>query len=587
MKNSIKIFLMAALTTLGLSCGDDFLNKTPVGGLNQATLANPQGVEATLIGAYSLLDGWAQGWDFGGDVWRSAASNWVYGGICGGEANKGSDNSDQPAINPIARYESLASNDYFKGKWYVCYDGVARSNSTILLLDQTTGIPADRAKSILAEATFLRAHYHFEAKRMFNNIPYIGTEVAKAAASDINAYQVANDKDTWPQIEADYKYAYDNLPETQSAIGRINKWVAGASLARCYMYEKKFTEAKALLTTLIANGKSSTGEKWGLNDSYHDNFRIATKNSKESVFAVQNSVNDGADGENGGYGDVLNFPYTGGPGECCGFYQPSLEFVNSFKVDANGLPMLDGSYNATPVKNDDGLPSDAPFTLGNETLDPRLDWSVGRRGIPYLDWGPHPGQKWIRDQVYAGPFSPKKHVFYSAEKGSKSTASGWAQGASANNTNLIRYPHLLLWLAECEVEGGNLEAARALVNQVRARAANPSSWVKKADGANAANYVIGLYNTPWTNKDVASQAVRFEHKLEFGMEGHRFFDLVRWGIAAQTLNAYIAFEGKYRIAMFKDAKFTAGRSEYFPIPQFAIIASAVEGTPKLKQNPGY
>jgi hypothetical protein len=586
MKNSIKLFLIGALISLGLACGDDFLNKPPVGGLNQATLANPQGVEATLIGAYSLLDGWAQGWDFGGDVWRSAASNWVYGGICGGDANKGTDNSDQPAINPIARYEALSSNDYFKGKWFVCYDGVSRSNATILLLDQVTGLSAERAKSILAEATFLRAHYHFEAKRMFNNIPYISTEVAKAAASDINAYQVPNDKDTWPLIEADYKYAYDNLPEAQPAIGRINKWVAAASLARCYMFEKKYADAKALLATIIASGKTSLGTKFGLNDIYQDNFRIATKNSKEAIFSVQSSVNDGADGENGAYGDVLNFPYTGGPGECCGFYQPSLELVNSHKVNTDGLPFLDGSYNTPVVKNDDGIPSDKPFELGNETLDPRLDWSVGRRGVPYLDWGKHPGQLWIRDQTYAGPFSPKKHVFYKAEKGSGSTASGWAQGASANNTNLIRYAHILLWAAECEVEIGDLNAARGFVNQIRQRASNPAGFVK--DGANnAANYKIGLYNTPWTDKAAARKAVQFEHKLEFAMEGHRFFDLVRWGIAAETLNAYLAFESKYRSAMFGGAKFTAGRNEYFPIPQFAIIASAVDGVPTLKQNPGY
>ncbi len=585
MKKSLKLFLIGALSTLGLSCGDDFLNRAPIGGLNQATLANPQGVEATLIGAYSLLDGWAQGWG-NGAVWTSAASNWVYGGICGGDANKGTDASDQPAINPIARYEGLSSNEYFNGKWRVAYDGVARSNATILLLDQVTGLSADRAKSIKAEATFLRAHYHFEAKRMFNNIPYITTEVAKAAASDINAYKVSNDKDSWPLIEADYKFAYDNLPETQTAVGRINKWTAAANLARCLMFQKKFAEAKTLLSTIISSGKTSLGVKYGLNELYHDNFKIPTKNSKESVFAVQTSVNDGADGENGNYGDVLNYPYTGGPGECCGFYQPSLELVNSHKTNADGLPLLDGSYNSTNVKNDDGIPSDAAFTLGTELVDPRLDWSVGRRGVPYLDWGPHPGQRWIRDQTYAGPFAPKKHVFYKSEKGSGSTASGWAQGASANNVNLIRYAHIILWAAECEVEVGDLNAARALVNQIRQRAANQAGFVK--NGAdNAANYKIGLYNAAWTDKNVARKAVQFEHKLEFAMEGHRFFDLVRWGIAAEALNGYMAFESKYRSTIYGGAKFTAGKNEYFPIPESVIIDSSVDGKPTIKQNPGF
>jgi len=586
MKPVIKFILLGAfLIGIGLSCGDDFLNRPPIGGLDENTLANEKGVEATLIGAYSLLDGWAQGWG-NGAVWTSAASNWVYGGICGGDANKGTDASDQPAINPIARYEGLPSNEYFRGKWRVCYDGISRSNATLNLLDKVTNISADRAKSIKAEAIFLRAHYHFEAKRMFNNIPYISLEIVKAAASDIDAYKIPNDKDIWPQIEADYKFAYDNLPATQPSVGRINKWTAAACLARCYMFEKKYADAKSLLATIISSGQTSTGVKYGLNTLYHDNFKIPTKNSKESVFAVQSSVNDGADGENGNYGDVLNYPYTGGPGECCGFYQPTLELVNSHKVNVDGLPILDGTYNNANVKNDDGIPSDKPFALGTETLDPRLDWSVGRRGVPYLDWGKHPGQQWIRDQTYAGPFAPKKHVFYKSEKGTLSTASGWAQGASANNVNLIRYAHIILWAAECEVEIGDLNAARTFVNLIRTRAANQDGWVK--DGANnAANYKIGLYTAPWTDKITARKAVQFEHKLEFAMEGHRFFDLVRWGIAAETLTAFIAFESKTRATIYGGAKFTAGKNEYFPIPESEIIDSSLDGKPTLKQNPGF
>ncbi len=99
---------------------------------------------------------------------------------------------------------------------------------------------------------------------------------------------------------------------------------------------------------------------------------------------------------------------------------------------------------------------------------------------------------------------------------------------------MIRFSHAILWLAECEIELGNLERARTLVNQIRARAQNAAGFVKRADGTNAANYVIGQYTAAWTDPVFARKAVRFEERLEFGMEGHRFFDLVRWGIADQS-----------------------------------------------------
>lgn len=572
------VFIFAVLSGVFYACQEKFLDRPPIGGLSQATLANQKGVDAVLIGAYSLLDGWAQGWG-NGAVWTSAASNWVYGGVCGGDAHKGSDASDQPAINPIERYECLPSNEYPRGKWRTCYDGVARSNSVLQLLVKATDISADKAKQIEAEARFLRGHYHFEAKKVFNNVPYVSDK-----ATDFN---VPNDRDIWPDIEADLKFAYDNLPETQAQVGRVNKWTAGALLAKAYMFQKKYADAKTLLENIIANGKTPNGLKYALNEKFNDNFLIATKNNKESVFVVQSSVNDGADGENGNYGDVLNFPYTGGPGTCCGFYQPTFELANSYRTDANGLPLLDGSYNtgANQLKTDQNVSPSDPFTPDAGNIDPRLDHTVGRRGIPYLDWGPHPGASWIRDQGYSGPYASIKHVYKKSEQGSGSTASGWAQGASANNINLIRFSDVILWAAECEVEVGSLEKARTYVNQIRTRAANPADFVQ-INGAPAAKYVIDTYKTPWTDKALARKAVQFERKLELGMEGHRFFDLVRWGTAPEVLNAYIAYEST-KLPGLKGARFTAGKTEYMPVPIQEIIASTVEGKATLKQNPGY
>ena len=133
---------------------------------------------------------------------------------------------------------------------------------------------------------------------------------------------------------------------------------------------------------------------------------------------------------------------------------------------------------------------------------------------------------------------------------------------------------------------GSLEKARGYVNQIRKRAANPDGFVKKADGSNAANYVISEYTAPWTDKATAWKAVQFEQRLEFGMEGHRRFDLVRWGIAAETMNAYFAKEATKRI-YFRGVTFKKGIHEYFPIPAQEILNSKKGSEVTLTQNPGY
>ena len=113
-----------------------------------------------------------------------------------------------------------------------------------------------------------------------------------------------------------------------------------------------------------------------------------------------------------------------------------------------------------------------------------------------------------------------------------------------------------------------------------------NSKIKRGDGSMAANYVIDIYKTAWTDAATAKAAVRFERKLELGMEGHRFFDLVRWGVAAQVKNAYYAKDGVRR-GYLRTATFTAGKNEVFPLPAKAITQSAKDGVPTLKQNPGY
>ena len=225
------------------------------------------------------------------------------------------------------------------------------------------------------------------------------------------------------------------------------------------------------------------------------------------------------------------------------------------------------------------MSSEEPFTPYAGNLDPRLDWTVGRRGIEYLGWGAMPGSRWVRDQSNGGPYVGKKHEVLKSQEGTISAAG--APQYNAINTPLIRYADVLLWRAEIHADEGQLTEAMNLVNMIRARAANPEGFVKNEGGTPAANYVISEY-TSFPDRDYAIKAVRFERRLELASEGHRFFDMVRWGIASQVLNEYVSEEATKRVYL-NGASFTSGKNEYYPIPLDAI--NAAKGA--LKQNPGY
>ncbi|MBD2700642.1 RagB/SusD family nutrient uptake outer membrane protein [Spirosoma sp. BT702] len=566
----------AMMVMITFACKDKFLEVPATGQLSSAQLTSKAGLDGLLIGAYSQLN--ARGFS------QSASSfNWVRGSVSGGEANKGSNSGDFNALTPYETYQLLPSSGEVNAKWNAMYEGIARCNSVLRALGGAGADVTAAAKTQLqAEARFLRGHYYFELKRNFNMVPFIDETVDYGAGIE----KVTNATDIWPKIEDDFKFAQTSLPETQGAVGRANKWAAAAYLAKVYMYEKKFAEAKALYDQIIPNGVTSNGLKYALLASYSDNFNAAKDNGSESVFAIQAAANAGSS-DNANPELVLNFPYntgSNGPAGCCGFFAPSFDLANSFRVNANGLPLVDGSYNsaANALKNDQGIASSAAFTLDTGPVDPRLDWSVGRRGIQYLDWQPHPGLDWIRDQSFAGPYSPKKFVFYKAQDKVLTDGSSWTDGYSAINYNIIRFADVLLMAAEAEAEVGTLANALKYVNMIRTRAANPAGFVQQG-GKAAANYVISNYAS-FADKTAAQNAIRFERKLELSGEGHRFYDLVRWGVAEPVLNAFLAYESKLLPTAYSGGKFTAGKDEYQPIPQTQID---YQGKDVLKQNPGY
>ncbi|NVK51034.1 MAG: RagB/SusD family nutrient uptake outer membrane protein [Cyclobacteriaceae bacterium] len=565
---------LSAMMMVAVSCSDEFLEVPPTGLLAQAQLSSLAGIEASLIAAYSQVNG--RGNRLG------SPSNWVWGSIRGGEANKGTDPGDFTTINPIQRFENDAASGEMGSKWTVCYEGIARANNVLRLLQEPGPDVTDAdATRLAAQARFLRAHFYFELKRDYNNTPYVDETVDYGSGLE----EISNNQDLWPFIEADFQYAIDNLPATQSQVGRVNSWAAKAYMGKVYLYQGKFSQAKSMFDDVIANGVTSNGLKYDLVPYYDDMFRGANDNHQESVWAYQSAAGTGSV-LNANPEFDLNFPYnTGpaGPGNCCGFFQPSFTFVNAFRTDANGLPLLDKSYNdpANRVVNDMGIESSADFTPDAGNLDPRLDHTVGRRGIPYLDWQDHPGAAWIRNQPNGGPYSPKKYVYARSEQGSFQDNSSWTPGYTGINFMIIRFADVLLMSAEADIETGNLESARAKVNRVRERAMN--SKLMREDGTMAANYVISTYDTPWTDANAARTAVRMERMLELGMEGHRFYDLIRWNTVQEELDFYFALDATILTGALGGAKYS-DKYRWVPIPQDQID---LVGSDILIQNPGF
>ena len=559
MKN--KIILVLILLGVVSACSDSFTETVEIGSLNPESLQNAAGVDFALTAAYSTLDGRTNVTSY----WTSSGDNWWMDAIAD-DAHKGSTDGDQQALFLLETYDWNSSSGYLANKWRGLYASLNRANAVIDIINKVTD--GDFTNEI-AQARFLRGFFYLELQRTFGYVAYIGeTEFAEIAFNQPNTGGV------WDKIEADFDFAMSNLPDKQDDAGRVNAWAAKAFLAKTYLYQNKFGEALGLFNDIIVDGPFS------LLPEYLDNFRLAGENGSESIFAIQFDVAGGAFSPNGNLGGTLNF---GGPnGWCCGFYQPSQDLVNAFQTE-NGLPLLD-TYNQTDVKNDYKVSSADPFTPSTEELDPRLDYTVGRRGIDYNGWDIHPGKEWIRagfDDI-SGPYSPKKNVYQNGEDANMGTG-GWGEQSAGINYNIMRYADLLLMAAECAVETGDLPKALDYVNQVRSRAVNMTYLKNHPDDDHfAANYKIEIYSG-FPDASFARKAVRFERRPELGMEGNRLFDIRRWGNGIQIMNDYFANEARTITNFALKANPYLDKHDLFPIPIGAIDQSG--GI--LTQNPSW
>jgi len=576
----IAIIATALVGVIAFSaCKKSFLDIKPQGVLDEATLSTEKGINKLLLAAYAMLDGHDGALNLGGE-WGSGASNFVFAGMGGGEANKGSDPGDQENnMKNVIRHEYTPTNGALNDRWKALYEGIKRSNTALEVLTKAgSAVSAAGQKNIAGQARFLRAWYHFQARITYGKVPYLDEKIDNDLALGL-VQGVANDADIFPKIVEDAKFAWENLPAAQDAKGRINKWSAGALYGKILMFTKDFTTAKTVLTDVVNNGTTPLGVKYDLNTNYDDNFNVDFDNNKESVFAFQSSSNDNAGARNGNWGDLLNTPSaTGGGG--AGFYTPTYFFANTFKTDAAGLPV------ANPQNTEVYDPfAQAGFTKYAGSVDPRLDWTIGRDGIPYYDWGTYL-TSWPRDKS-AGPYGGKKTMIRASQVATTHDASIWyTGGGTALNLNLLRFSDVILLLAEAEIEaaGGSLANATTLINRVRTRAQNtrkvktyidPTKPALGFTNVDADNYNVSPYPATFASQAAARTALRLERQLELGMEGQRFFDLVRWGIASTELTAYYNYESPmpYQVILKPKPSYDPAKADYYAIPQQQIDLS--------------
>lgn len=585
---TLKNIMTAALVCLTFTaCSDDFLENKPQGPLSEGNMNNPQAVDLLVSGAYATFG--CRYADSNDPHWYPV-TNWSYGEVRADNAYKGGGGeTDAWEIHDMETAKIQPNNGFLDGKWFNVYCGISRCNSAIRSLNKVDENLIPEKNIRIAEVKVIRSHWYFELVRLFNRIPYMDINLPE------NEYQsVRNDEFTREQhlarIAGELLEAAEVLPETQTEIGRVNRRIALAYAAKVKLYQAY--EQDPQTNAVININKSLLQEVVNLIDQVQGYDLLADfqqldlleyENGPESVFAIQFSKDDGSSGVGRINWSMLLNSMTGlgCPWQGDGFFLPSQDLINAYQTDENGLPLFD--YQNRPDYGNVVFDSNGGYTLGNVdgNVDPRLDFVIGRPTIRYKTYSERPCGLWVRNSDTYG-YNNTKRFWLSPE--SPDATQGWPWGASALNWQLIRYADLLLYKAEAliEIGGSGLEEARTLINRVRTRAMN-SDYVKDFydQTKDAANYKIGLYPASVWNQDYARQALRTEMRLEKAMEGERFFDLVRWGIAKETMNNYFAAEKDNRI-YYQNASFETGE-EYFPVP----VAQYNFSGGIYVQNPGY
>lgn len=581
MKKYNKIVISFLSVLFLTSCSSDFLDYEPTGVLQPNEVATTANADALVNAAYAAIGN--------DEMIGPITSQWVYGSVRSDDAYKGGGGRGDVAVVDTYEQYNLTIPDYgdqmLPRTWTNHYKAISRANFALSVINSLSETDYPLKKQRQAELRFLRAHSYFMLKLLFNKVPFITEDLTKeqilATSNDLTSDAL------WNKIAEDFIFAHDNLPPSQEQVGRASRNASSAYLAKLRLYQayeqNPTTHAvvsinQARLQEVINYADEVTGS---LESDFGFNFLDGHDNGAESIWAVQFSINDGTNTGRVSFVTGLNSPHGSTLYGCCGFHMASQNMVNAFKTDVNGLPLLD-TFNNSDIFNT--VDTNGKSTLASGvTIDPRIDHTVGIPGRPfkYKNTLKTAGDmiynfSWARDPGVYGFFGNMKEQ--QSPDCSCYVKNGPFVGTS-KNVDFIRYADVLLFKAEALIQLNRQDEALPIINLIRARAA-ASATMPLAAGASNVYKVLPYLSFP--NKAYAFKALKFERRLEFGMEGPRFFDLVRWGEAEPVLNSYLTVE-KVKKGFLSSAHFTAGRDEYYPIPQREIDFTGG----LYNQNPGY
>lgn len=555
------ISIISICLCLAFAGCNDYLDYKPTAVVDEGkAFQDPEGM---VTSAYAML----------GDCWYTYPFNlWPYGDLASDDCLKGGSGTTDTEYHSVEVFSTLTPTmGHLDELWYRLYCAISRCNRAILSLQEygNDKLGEETTKQRIAEVRFLRANFYFKLKMVFNKVPWIDEEVYKNNTQEQTRNDALTGDELWDKIIADFEDAYNTLPEKQNDGGRVNKVAAAGYLAKCYLerawgngYEdstgvnfinKDYMQKVVDYTDVVEKSQ------YGYLEDYGDIFLPEYDNNKESVFAVQASDynDDHTSFGRANWSNTLNGVW--GIWSCgWDFQKPSQDFVNAFKT-RNGLPEFD-DYDATNDHPVNGQPT-------AQKWDPRLFHTVGMPTFPY---------KYDKEYTLttANSRTPNTYGYYTDMKcvpqRSKGETYNGSWQAFAMNEYVIRYTESMLDRAEALIELGRLAEARTIINDIRQRAANS---IKKHIEYAADQCEISLYpESYFQNKEMARKCLRWERRLEMGQEHERFFDLRRWGMLSTTLNAYFkrevndSYNGQTYAQYYKDAHFTSGKNEYFPIP---------------------
>ena len=534
-------YIACAMAALSLSsCNDWLTDDTP--GTTKLTEAftSLDVAKETANAVYVPLM-----WEYSGTTYYP---EWFIGDVVSDDALKGGQYlNDMAVVRDMENFKTNTNNEFLLCYYRAQWQGISRANLAIREIPQTRVNEGEEETldRLVGEAKFFRAYYYFRLCRMFGGMPLIDFVVD---SSDKWHQTRSTQDETYAFIIKDLEDAEAVLPKKSAykaeEAGRATKGAAQAMLLKANLYRAGFlaqagktTEAQEAYKQSVKWGKEIvTSQEYDLDNNYFTNFLLAGENDKESVFEIQYVEDEMSD-----YGE--------GEGFTRGTFTLILQRSRSKHFGQAGWGF------DKPTEN---------LYAEYEPNDPRRDETI---------WRPQDGEMDTpaQETFLGDSLCSRKYAMYTdGVNGACYKLTHDTRGPL--NNKQIRYADVLLMYAEACCETGDLTTAKLMLKRVRDRVGLATSFPMNVTVQNkAATYT--------DNQEGIRQAIRHERRVELAMEGHRWFDLCRWGIAKETMDKYLKTENAEVQA--ESAPFEKGKHELFPIPSKEIDITGIA------QNPGY